>query len=411
MRRLFVLGLALAWSLPAAGAPPAAGSPGVIAALERAPWALVAVFEAPRPLDGEAYVALARVERTLMGQTRERVEVVWEERARQRPVRFAAGDRVLLALEPLPGHSVWRQRIPDAEQRARSLYVALEGEAFARAPSAGAVLELEHYLRLPPDLRERATGVGYLAALAEGAEPPIAASALERLAAVPDLDAQLDPGAAASLVRALLRDDDDGALRERTLALVGSGPLRALRPLLIVLAAREPLAPAAVFDALGRVDGALPSEQALRLLAVSDADDHRRAGARYASGAAVQRLPAVLKSDAAPKVRAAAVTRWLEVEGVGGADRASPALRDSDAEVRNVALMALAQLGPDAVPVLRAAIETAPPEVARSAVAALTVAGGPASTSVLRQLADTHPDEGVRMLAGAALGRPMGHRD
>jgi HEAT repeat protein len=110
-------------------------------------------------------------------------------------------------------------------------------------------------------------------------------------------------------------------------------------------------------------------------------------------------------------VRAAAAARWLEVEGVRGADRVSPALRDSDADVRNATLMALAKLGPDAVPVLRAAIETAPPEVARSAVAALQVAGGPASVTLLRQLAESHPDEGVRMLAGAALGRGIGHKD
>jgi HEAT repeat protein len=401
----------LLWSAPAAGTEPATGSSAVVSALELAPYAVVVVFEEPRALDGEAYLAVARVEQTLMGRTHERVEVVWEERARSRPVRFAAGDRVLLALEPLPGHSIWRQRIPDAEQRARSLYVALEGGAFVRQPSTGALLELEHFLRLPPDLREKDVGVGYLAALAEGAELPLAVSALERLAAVPDLDGRLDAGAAAGLVGALLRPDGDGELRERALALVGQGPLRALRPTLIVLAAREPLAPASVFDALGRIDGALPNEQALRLLGARDSADHRRAGARYASGDAVQRLPAVLRSDPAAPVRAAAAVRWLEVEGVRGADRVSPALRDSDPAVRNGTLMALAKLGPDAVPVLRAAIETAPPEVARSAVAALQVAGGPASVTLLRQLAESHPDEGVRMLAGAALGRGIGHTD
>ena len=120
-------------------------------------------------------------------------------------------DCTSIELEPLPGHSIWRQRIPDAEQRTRSLYVALEGSAFVRQPSTGALLELEHFLRLPPDLREKDVGVGYLAALAEGAELPLAVSALERLAAVPDLDGRLDAGGAASLVGALLRSDGDGA--------------------------------------------------------------------------------------------------------------------------------------------------------------------------------------------------------
>jgi hypothetical protein len=384
---------------------------GVIAALEQAPHALVAVLEAPRALDDEAQLAVARVEQSLKGQTHPRVEIVWEERARSRPVRFAAGDRVLLALEPLPGHSIWRQRVPDALQRARSLYVALDGEAFAREPSIGGVLELQHFLRLPEEQRNRTPGVVRLAVLAEGAEPPLALAALERLAAVPNLDAQLDAAGQRSLVGALIRPDASDDQRERVLALIARGPLKSLRPQLAALAKRSPLAPAAVFEALGSLDGALPPADVDRLLAAKSSAPHRAAGARYASGAAARRLPALLKNDPAPSVRAAAVARWLKLEGIGGADQASPALRDSDLLVRNTALLSLARLGTDAVPVLRAAIETAPPEVARGAVAALTVAGGTASLTVLREVAESHPDEGVRMLARTALGEPMGHKD
>jgi hypothetical protein len=154
----------------------------------------------------------------------------------------------------------------------------------------------------------------------------------------------------------------------------------------------------------------LPSDLALRLLAARHSAPLRAAGARFASGAALNQLPRVLKSDPAPSVRQAAAERWLAKQGVAGIDAARPSLRDSDREVRLAALMALARLGPPAVPALENEIATAPPEAARVAVGALALAGGSEALRALRELAETHPDEGVRLLARTALGEPIGHR-
>jgi HEAT repeat protein len=417
LRTLAACCAALAAGFPARAAcaddvPPAPGGVHLVAALEQAPAALVVVFDAPKALDDEAWLATARVEHSLRGEAPERVSIAWEERARARPVRFAAGDRVLIAAEALPGYSIWRQRIPDAEQRARTWFVAENGDAFLRTPGPGSMLTLEHYLRLAPDVRHAATGVGYLVDLAEAAEPPLALSATERIAALGNLGATLDAGSVPHLIRALLRPDATDELREGLLNLIASGPRDLLQPPLEKLAQADALAPAPVFEALARIgSGSLPSDQALRLLDAKGSVAHRRVGARHASGAAVQRLPAVLRSDPAPPVRAAAAERWLAQRGLDGVDAMRPALRDSDPAVRNAALIALAKLGPGAVPTLRGEIESAPPEEARPAVAALVLAGGPESVRALKDLAANHPDAGVRMLAETALGRPLGHLD
>lgn len=396
----------------AAAGEPAAGGVRLLFALERGPGAAVLVFDAPRSLDGEAYVAQATVERSFYSRAAgERVAIAWEERARERPVRFSAGDRVLLALEPLPGHSLWRQRFPDAEQRARTLYVAEEGDAFLRSPSPGGLLLLEHYLALLPELREVNAGVGYLVKLAERAEPPLAVAAVERLAAIRELDPEIDPSSAQRLVAALLRPDAPDALRDGLLALCASAPLRSLRPPLEALAARKPRAPALVFEALGRVAEGLPDALSLELLAARDSAAHRAAGARFARGAALERLPRVLRSDPEAAVRGAAAARWLAQKGVAGAPQAGPALHDSDRDVRMETLMALAALGPESVPTLRDALPAASPELAREIVGALAKAGGPEATQTLVELAETHPDDGVRLLARTALGRPIGHED
>jgi HEAT repeat protein len=63
------------------------------------------------------------------------------------------------------------------------------------------------------------------------------------------------------------------------------------------------------------------------------------------------------------------------------------------------------------VPTLRDALPAASPELAREIVAALSLAGGPQAAEALVELAETHPDPGVRLLAKSALGREIGHKD
>ncbi|HVN38574.1 MAG TPA: HEAT repeat domain-containing protein [Myxococcota bacterium] len=396
----------------AADGEPAAGDVHLIAALERGPGAAVLVFEAPRRVDVDTWVSDATIERSFYGgEAGTRVAVAWEELAHQRPVRFGAGDRVLCALESLPGHSIWRQRFPDPKERASTLTIAEKGDAFLRAPSLGALLVLQHYLALPAEMREHVAGVGYLVDLAAEAEPSFAAAAVERLVAVPHLDAQLDPSSAPRLVAALLRPDAPDDLVARLLALIRSGPLRALRPTLEAYAKRDALAPSRVYEALGRIDDGLPASLAERLLAVRDSEPLRAAGARFATGSALERLPRVLRSDPAPSVRGIAAQRWLAVKGIAGAPELRPALLDADRDVRLAALLALAQEGPEAVPTLRDALPAASPELAREIVAALSLAGGPQAVQALVELAETHPDPGVRLLAKSALGREIGHKD
>jgi HEAT repeat protein len=99
------------------------------------------------------------------------------------------------------------------------------------------------------------------------------------------------------------------------------------------------------------------------------------------------------------------------MKGIAGAPELRPALLDADRDVRLAALLALAQEGPEAVPTLRDALPAASPELAREIVAALSLAGGPQAAQALVELAETHPDPGVRLLAKSALGREIGHKD
>jgi len=419
LRRRFAAAACVAALWSAAGASPvaaegepAAGGVHLFAALERGPGAAVLVFEEPRRVDGETWVADATIERSFYGgEAGSRVAVAWEELAHQRPVRFAAGDRVLCALESLPGQSIWRQRFPDPKLRASTLAIAEKGDAFLRAPSLGALLLLQHYLALPAEMRQRNAGVGYLVDIAAEAEPSFAAAGVERLAAVPNLDAQIDPSSAARLVAALLRPDAPDDLVAGLLALIRSGPLRALRPTLDAYASRDALAPSRVYEALGRIDDGLPAALAERLLAVRDSEPLRAAGARFATGSALERLPRVLRSDPAASVRGIAAQRWLAMKGIAGAPELRPALLDADRDVRLAALLALAQRGPEAVPTLRDALPAASPELTREIVAALALAGGPEAAQALVELAEKHPDAGVRLLAKSALGREIGHKD
>jgi hypothetical protein len=333
----------------------------------------------PAALEGPAHRAELRIERGLVG-TVERgavVPIAWEERARARPPRFADGDRVLVVLVPLSGHSIWRQRFPEHEERARVLGVAERGGAFLRSPRAGEVTLLEHYLAL---------------------------------GRVGQLDAQLDPTSARRLAGALRRPDFSARQRGSLLELVAKRRLESLHEPLEVLAGSDELAPAPVFEALGRLDGTLTPAQTTRLLARSDSPAHRAVGARYASGPEVERrLARLIRRDAAPEVRAAALSRLVELRGVGAMDRVIYGLGDEDVRVRETAILSIGALGPEAVPALRDEVENGGPEAAQAAVGALAVAGGDSGRRALVEIAETHPDPGVRDLARAALGRPIGH--
>jgi hypothetical protein len=404
--------LALASAAAAAdGRPRAAGGVRLVEALEAAPAAVVAVVAEPRQLDAHGHSALLRVESSLTGPVPDGAElrIGWEELASSRAPRFAEGDRILVALEPLPGASIWASRFPDPKLRARVFGVAERGDAFLRAPSAASVDRLRHYLKLAARDREGADGVSRLVEIAAWSEPALALGAGLRLARHGELGEKLGPGAAALLAQALLRSDAGPELPDALLELVARERPAALRAPLEALAAGEALAPPAVFAALAALDAGVAPARAARLLAAPTAA-HREVAVRHASGpGAAEELARLARSDPEPSVRAAAVERLVAIGASGALEEGLAALRDREPSVRGAAAKSVASLGAGAVPGLRQVVDGGDPDAARAAVVALHLTGSAEATQALAEIAETHRDEGVRTLAAIALGRKIGH--
>lgn len=389
---------------------PAVGGVDLFSALESAPLALVATIEAPRRLDPESYAAQAVVQQVFRGEIRRgaKLQIAWEELARSRPVRFEGGETVLLALEALPGASIWRQRIPDPEQHVHTLAIARHGDAFVRDPAVGSIDLVEHFLALPPDLRDGNAGVSHLILLAEAAQPTLARAALERLAEVGDVDAALDDVSATRLVTALLRDPPE--LADAVQDLIAASRPERLRAALAFRGGPDGSGPARVYRALGALDGSLPEDLVAALWRRDDSAAHRAVAASYAPATARKELARRLREDPSAEVRAAAVTRLGELGGASELDRLLFAMQDDELRVRLAALRAVSALGAEAVPGLRQVVETGKPEAAQTAVGALATCG-PEGFAVLREVAASHPDESVRTLARTALGGAIGHKD
>jgi len=407
-------GAAAALALVAAagdGRPRAAGGVRLVEALEIAPAAVVAVVAEPSQIDAHGYTARLRVETALAGPVPAGAElrIGWEELAASRAPRFAEGEVVLVALEPLPGASIWAARFPDPELRSRVFGVSMRGDAFLRAPSPRALERLEHYLRLAAADREGANGVAILAELAAEAEPPLAVGAAQRLARLSGLAAKLDPPAAALVVAALVRTDAGSEIQTSLLEIVARERPPALRAPLEALASREALAPAVVFEALAALDSGVAPARAARLLRDST-PAHREVAARHASGpGAREELARLARSDPAASVRAVAIERLVALGGESAAPDGISALHDPDPSVRGAAARALGSLGAAAVPSLRREVESSDVDAARAAVVALQLTGSPDAKAALVEIADSHRDESVRALAAIALGRKVGH--
>ncbi len=299
MRRLAAAAAAL--GLPF-GAPageivpaPAAGGAALLRAAETATATLAGAIRDPQRLDAHGWAAEIEIERVLAGEIAARPQrIAWEERATSRPARFAQGDRVLLALEPLPPGSLWTHRFP----KRGALAVAADGFAFLRSPDPRTLALLESYLALPTASRREPAGMAALARLAAGADPALAVSALERLAGVPGLSGRLDEEARDALIAALSDEQRPLGLREKVLDLAAGARLDALRPAVASLA--RPGAPleAASLAALAAIDGGIPDARARELLARPEAEV-RAVATRH--GASPERLAALLRSDPSPR--------------------------------------------------------------------------------------------------------------
>lgn len=411
---LAALGLAALFASPRAFAAsvPATGGVRLFENLEASPFAVVGQIVEPAQLDAHGWWAELGVEQALRGTVEPDlvVHVVWEELSTSRPVRFENGDRVVLCLAPLSGDSIWRQRIPDPEVRHRTLAIAERGDAFLRHPSGAEITTLQHYLALEPDIRGGPTGVGHLAQLAQWAQPQLALAAVQRLEAVANLDAQIEAPAANALVTALLRSDASPVFTEEVLALIERRRLVSLRDPLAALADADEIPDAVVFTALALLDEGLSPERTTRLLEHPDAS-YRLAGARHARGEGAEKaLAYLMRSDPSTDVRAAAVTRYVELGGKGAVGPATSVLYDPDLSVRAAAARAVASQGAAAVPYLVDVVERGDPNAAQAAVAGLRFTNTREARDALQTIIDEHPDSGVRMLAELALGRPVGHK-
>ncbi len=403
--------LACAWIFagPARATEPAAGGPPLLTAAETATATVVGVVRRPVHVDLHGFGAELEIERTLAGAAPGGVtqRIGWEELAPSRPARFADGDRILVALAPLPSASIWLQRFPVSTGSAPVLAVAADGDAFLRAPDAETVARLERFLVLEAAARDGAPGAGALAGIVAGAQPVLATSAVARLDQIAGLDAKLETEAREQLQTAALDPNRPREVRVALLELFGRRRLIAFRPTLEQLAQPGSPLEADALAALGALDGGLSPEVAERLLTRGD-PAVRVVAVRYVTGPkAEERVAGLVRSDPSPEVRAAATQAIVARRGAGAVQDALPALSDPDRSVRAAGAYALGAIGEPAVPALKQLALSRGPGDADAAIAALSLAGKPGIIALV-EISKTHPSPKVRTLAEFALGKAPG---
>jgi hypothetical protein len=412
-RRLRGCGSLLALAL-ACGPAPSAADPArdaesaggaLLAAAERSVLTVTGTIREVQRLDARGFAARLETDRVLAGTlpSEGSQRIAWEEFSSTRPPRFADGERILVALEALPTASIWRGRFPAGD----ALRVGAEGHAALKAPDAASVDALARYLALDPAARASETGDAALLGIVAEATPPLAEAALQQLGERPGLDARLGPAARDRYALLLGDASRPLELRSAALALAGARRLAALRePIERHATPGNPLE-AQALEALVRIDGSLPAERALRLLARDDAS--LRSLALRFGGEAIDAatLAERARADAAPEVRLAAGEALVARRGAAALDEVLPMLFDRDPEVCREMALRIARLGDVAVPPLRALLAERPyDDVSELGPSALGLAmAGPLGVAALQEIHAEHPDEKRRKLAGLALGR------
>lgn len=357
-----------------------------------------------RRLDSYTYTARLRVDRVLEGVAPgPPMRILWEQPLAMRPPNLLDGDDVLVAARALaPGP--FANDGSGSDMQGLVFEIAAGGAAYVRLPDPQSLYLLDSYLSLPREERFARLGITALVRLTASAALPLRKAALDRLARIDGLDARLSPDARQMLLLVVASEDQPLEIRRQILTLAGRRKLRRLRKDLVSLLASRPAVEPEVLDAIAEMDGRLPVELAQRSLARQSAAV-RAAAVRGAPSAWIDdRLPALLRSDPAPKVRAEAA-RALAGSGARGRLRiAAEGLWDVDAVVRSAAARAIGSRGESAVLLLEHVVWSGSVGPAEAALLGLAVAGRPGEPA-LREILARYPSPKMRQLAWLALAR------
>ena len=354
------------------------------------------------PIDVHGYGATLAVERDLASDATapgETLRIGWEELAPERRPRFRAGERVLVALEPLPGYSLWRQRFP----KGGALAVAERGTAFLRDPDDATIASLARLLRVDPTEREQAPGVEALTGIVATAMDPLAEGAVQRLAGIPGLGSRLRQPAAALLGAAIENPARPQPLRRDLLRLAAAHRLDGMRESILRVAEAGPPLAGEAWAAIVAIDGALPVATLRRLLGSSDPGVRAVAVRSAVDTSEGARALALASSDPAPEVRIAVVESFVPRGGSDVLEVGYAALFDREPRVREAAAEVVGKRGAAVVPHLRELALARNGRDANGPLGALAFAGAEGQ-GVLLELSQTHPDAGTRGQARLLLG-------
>ncbi len=381
---------------------PARGGAPLLRGVEHAKRTAVAKVVDVGRIDTYGYGATFAVERDLATDTPvagETLRVGWEEFSPDRPARFRKGERLLVALEALPGYSLWRQRFPNGNAFA----VAERGTAFLRDPDDASITTLARYLRIDPSEREQAPGIEALAGIVEAAAPPLAEGAATRLGEIPGLGAKLRQPAAAALGAAIESEARQEDLRRTLIRLAAAHRLDGVREWIARVAEAGPPLAGEAWAALLAIDGSLSAPTVERLLGSADPSVRAVAARASAGTAQAARALALARSDPASEVRIAVVETLVPAQSPGSLEVGFAALFDREPTVRVAAAQAVGRLGADVVPHLRELALARSGRDANGPLGALAFAGAEGQ-GVLLELSQTHPDENTRGQARLLLG-------
>lgn len=395
-------------------APPAAeGGKELLPAALQARVTVEGAIESVDKLDLHGYSAHLKIDRVLTTGAPVRpgvtIRLAWEELASGRGVRLSSGDRVIAALGPAPGGSLWRQRLLSREESLDVFTLAGNGEGFLRNPSNRDGVIVERYLRLEPADRQATAGVHALTSILVDGSAQLPLSAIALFASIDGLDTELDRGDADRWIAVVGDPRRDIVVRRALLTLMADRHIVKVSPQLRALAQPGFDLEADTWESIARLAGGLSPAEVERLLASPQAD-LRTVGVRWArSDDFKDRLLVIARTDPAPPVRATAIETALQLGGATMLDQVAVGLVDPDTQVRVRTATAIGLLGAAVIPALEGMIGSGSVERSQGAILALAQTG-PAGREALLRISATNPDEKMRNLALLALGRIESHK-